>query len=170
MVPRCGRWPASRFHFWCSCRFRSNVKAPFSVTSLSCRSLARLPSSRDCVCKGVKPERFRLTASERSPGTYIGDSVALSSPLWLSTSSQLPEGLELHKNGGTNSLCSVYLHRLTHLYVPTNYLSYFGFTQIPCFPENMRYPKEEEVVSSRLNVQEFNFCLKIARFLLHVFK
>ena len=40
VVPHCGRWPASRFHFWCSCRFRSNVKVPFSVTSLSCRSLA----------------------------------------------------------------------------------------------------------------------------------
>ena len=146
------------------------MKVPSSVTSLSCLSLAHLPSSRNCFSKGVKPECFRLTASEKSPGTYIGDSVALSSLLWLSTSSQLPEGLELHKNGGTNSLCSVYLHRLTHLHVPPNYLSYFGFTQIPYFSENTMYSKEEEVVPSRLSVQEFNVCFKIVRFLLQVFK
>ena len=85
VVPRSGRWPASRFHFWCSCRFRSNVKVPSSVTSLSCRSLARLPSSRNCFSKGVKPERFRLTASEKSSRTYIGG-VTLSSLLSLSTS------------------------------------------------------------------------------------
>ena len=66
---------------WCSCRFRSNAKAPSSVTSLSCRSLARLPSSRNCFSKGVKPERVRLTASERSSRTSIGDSVTLSSLL-----------------------------------------------------------------------------------------
>ena len=148
---------------WYSCRFRSNVKVPSSVTSLSCRSLARLPSSRDCVSKGVKPERFRLTASEKSPRTYIGDCRSKLSAVAQYVFSLL-EGLELHKNGRTNSLCSVYLHRLTHLYVPTNYLSYFGFTQIPCFPENMRYPKEEEVVPSRLSVQEFNFCFKIVVF------
>ena len=51
---------------WYSCRFRSNVKVPSSVTSLSCLSLARLPSSRNCFSKGVKPERFRLTASEKN--------------------------------------------------------------------------------------------------------
>ena len=44
---------------WYSCRFRSNVKVPSSVTSLSCLSLARLPSSRNCFSKGVKPERFQ---------------------------------------------------------------------------------------------------------------
>ena len=154
---------------WYSCRFRLNVKVLSSVTSLSCLSLAYLPSSRKCFSKGVKPERFHLTAFEKSSQMYIGDCHSELSAVAQYVFSLL-EGLELHKNGGTNSLCSVYLHRLMHLHVPTNYLSYCGFTQIPCFPENTRYPKEEEVVPARLSVQEFNFCFRIVRFLLHVFK
>ena len=99
------------------------------------------PSPWNCFSKDVKPERFCLTASQNSSQMYTWDSCHPELSAEAQYFFSLLEGLELHKNGGTNS-CSVYLHRLMHLHIPTNYVSYFGFTQIPCFPEHTRYPKK----------------------------
>ena len=73
------------YTLWDPSCFRSNVKVPSSVTSLSSCNLAHLPSLRNCFSKSVKHERFHLFVKS---SLELGNSVALGSLLWFSTSSR----------------------------------------------------------------------------------